>query len=248
MLDDHQRAHPEATGWRLLDPPRDHPAILAWLEQRMLRLWQEKRAREAARIPSARNEPPPAQAGVWSGEDWVPAGEAAIRPRAGCVARARDSAALAEILARVLPQAERYLVKVTWHGYAPGTYTGPLALDLLLGALPGRAVLLEGHTSSRNVGGAEIDWEADAERHRTWVRQQDVEFLRGWAECSAGIERKKQIIDEMRGTRACSSGGFDTSPDCGNRKIRAVIAFAMVPPARPSPVDFPVPRARTSKC
>ena len=40
-----------------------------------------------------------------------------------------------------------------------GTYTGPLALDLLLGALPGRAVVLEGHTSSRNVGGADIDWE-----------------------------------------------------------------------------------------
>jgi hypothetical protein len=178
MLDDHKRSHPEATGWRLLDPPRDHPAIQAWLEQRMLRLWQEKRAREAARIPSARKEPPPAQAGVWSGDDWLPVGEATIPSRVGCIARVRDSAALAEILAQVLPQADRYLVKVTWHGYAPGTYTGPLALDLLLGALPGRAVLLEGHTSSRNVGGADIDWEADAERHRTWVRQQDLEFLR----------------------------------------------------------------------
>ena len=129
-------------------------------------------------MSSARNEPDTARAGVWSGEDWVSADEAGIRPRVGCVARARDSAALAEILARVLPRSERYLVKVTWHGYAPATYTGPLALDLLLGALPGRAVLLEGHTSSRNVGGAEIDWEGDAERHRTWVRRQDVEFLR----------------------------------------------------------------------
>jgi hypothetical protein len=178
MLDDHRRSHPEATGWRLLDPPADHPAILAWLEQRMLRLWQEKRAREASRIPSARNERPPARAGVWSGADWVSAAEAPCRPRAGCVARARDSTALAEVLARVLPQAERYLVKVTWHGYAPGTYTGPLALDLLLSALPGRAVLLEGHTSSRNLGGTEVDWDGDVERHRIWIRQQDVEFLR----------------------------------------------------------------------
>jgi len=178
MYDDHQRSHPEAAAWRLLDPPREHPAILAWLEQRMLRLWQEKRAREAARIPSARNGVLQARAGVWSGADWVPVGEALIRPRAGCVARARDSAALAEILARFLPKSERYLVKVTWHGYAPGTYTGPLALDLLLGALPGRAVLLEGHTSSRNVGGAEFEWDSDAKRHRTWVRQQDLEFLR----------------------------------------------------------------------
>ena len=136
----------------------------------------------------------------------MPAGEAPIRPRAGCVARARDSAALAEILARVLPQAERYLVKVTWHGYAPGTYTGPLALDLLLGALPGRAVLLEGHTSSRNVGGAEIDWEADAERHRTWVRQQDVEFLRrtGLAEVIARHGAQYLNVTEAWWDGACA--------------------------------------------
>jgi hypothetical protein len=178
MLDDHQRSHPEAVGWRLLDPPRDHPAIRAWLEQRMLRLWQEKRAREAARVPSARHKAEPTPAGVWSGREWTPAAKSTIRPREGCVARARDSTALAEILSQVLPRAERYLVKVTWHGYAPGTYTGPAALDLLLGALPGPAVLLEGHTSSRNVGGAEIDWDADPDRHRTWIRQQDVEFLR----------------------------------------------------------------------
>lgn len=178
MLDDHQRAHPEATGWRWLDPPRDHPATQAWLEQRLVRLWQEKRARQASRVPSARAEAPAAPAGVWSGETCLPAADATIRPRSGLVARARDSAKLAEILARVLPPSERYLVKVTWHGYAPGTYTGPLALDLLLGALPGQAVVLEGHTSSRNLGGLEIDWETDAQRHRTWVRQQDVEFLR----------------------------------------------------------------------
>ena len=78
MLADHQRAHPEAASWRLLDPPRDHPAILAWLEQRVLRLWQEKRAREAARIPSAEVRDPPAEAEVWSGEGWAPAGEAPI--------------------------------------------------------------------------------------------------------------------------------------------------------------------------
>ena len=87
MLDDHRRAHPEAAGWRLLDPPRDHPAILAWLEQRMLRLWQEKRARQAARIPSARNELPPAQAGVWSGAG-LGAGGRSADPAAGRMCRA----------------------------------------------------------------------------------------------------------------------------------------------------------------
>jgi hypothetical protein len=178
MLNDHQRAHPEAMGWDLLDPPRDDPAIMAWLEQRLLRLWQDKRARQAARTPSAKQQASPTEAGVWTGADWVPAGEATIQPRIGCVARATDSAALAEILAQVLPRADRYLVKVTWHGYATGTYTGPQALDLLLGALPGPAVVLEGHTSSRNTGGSDFDWERDAEQHRTWIRQQDLEFLR----------------------------------------------------------------------
>ena len=206
MLDDHQRAHPEATSWRLLDPPGAHPAILAWLEQRLLRLWQEKRASQAVRVPSAKHQPAPSPAAVWSGEDWVPVSEAVIVPRVGCVARARESAPLAEILARVLPRAERYLVKVTWHGYAQGTYTGPAALDLLLGALPGRAVLLEGHTSSRNVGGADIDWETDAARHRTWVRQQDVEFLRrtGLAEVIARHGAQYLNVTEAWWDGACT--------------------------------------------
>ena len=112
---------PRRRGGGYSTPAQDHPAILAWLEQRLLRLWQDKRARQAARIPSVKNQTPPTRAEVLSGEDWVPLGEAAVRPRAGFVARAPDSAPLAEILARVLPQAERYLEKVTWHGYAPGT-------------------------------------------------------------------------------------------------------------------------------
>jgi hypothetical protein len=206
MLDDHQREYPEAAGWRLLEPAGDHPAILAWLEQRVLRLWQEKRTSQAVRVPSAKHQPTPAPAAVWSGEDWVPASEAVVVPRIGCVARARESASLAEILARVLPRAENYLVKVTWHGYAQGTYTGPAALDLLLGALPGRAVLLEGHTSSRNVGGLELDWEADAKRHRTWIRQQDVEFLRrtGLAEVIARHGAQYLNVTEAWWDGACT--------------------------------------------
>jgi hypothetical protein len=77
---------------------------------------------------------------VWSGEHWVPPSEASIQARAGLIGRARESGPLTEILRQVLPRADRYLVKVTWHGYAQGTCTGPAALDLLLGALPGPAV------------------------------------------------------------------------------------------------------------
>jgi hypothetical protein len=124
----------------------------------------------------------------------------------GLLGRARQPGPLAELLRRVLPPADRYLVKVTWHGYAPGTYTGPAALDLLLGALPGTAVILEGHTSGRNLGGADWDWETDAERHRTWVRQQDVEFLRrtGLAEVIARHKAQYLNVTEAWWDGACA--------------------------------------------
>src|SRR6202021_3582675 len=73
---------------------------------------------------------------------------------------------------------DRVLAKCTWHGYATGTYTGPAALDLLLSALPARAIVLEGHTSSRNLEDAGFDWESGAREHRAWIRQQDAEYLR----------------------------------------------------------------------
>jgi hypothetical protein len=68
-------------------------------------------------------------------------------------------------------------IKVTWHGYAPGTYTDPVALDALLSALPGQAVLLEGHTSSRNLGGATWDWATESQHHRGWIAEQEAEYL-----------------------------------------------------------------------
>ena len=55
ILDDHRRAHPEAASWELLSPPSDDPTLSAWLEQRIVRLWQSKRRMEAARAPSVRH-------------------------------------------------------------------------------------------------------------------------------------------------------------------------------------------------
>ena len=178
ILADHQRANPTTRGWQFLEPAGDHPMILAWLEHRVRHLWQEKRARQAVRIPSRihQNETPTAE--VWADGSWSSPASAEAEPRSAFLARAHGADALADILARVLPPAERYLIKVTWHGYATGTYTDPLALDWLLRALPGRAILLEGHTSSRNLGGADWDWEIAARKHRTWIQQQELEFLR----------------------------------------------------------------------
>ncbi len=50
ILQNFQRDHPEAATWRMADPPGSHPAITAWLTQRITRLWSEKRARESMRI------------------------------------------------------------------------------------------------------------------------------------------------------------------------------------------------------
>jgi hypothetical protein len=72
MLADHRQSHADAKDWRLLDPPRDHPAILAWLEQRLLHLWREKRARQAVRVQSAKQQAPPSAAELWSGDGWAP--------------------------------------------------------------------------------------------------------------------------------------------------------------------------------
>jgi hypothetical protein len=166
ILENFQRGHQEAGSWSMAEPPGDHPAIAAWLTQRITRLWNEKRARESQRVASPKHAPM-AQPKCWS-------------IGSGVIASIPDRARMSDLLAGILPdpKPDRVLVKVTWHGYATGTYTDPAALDLLLGALPARAIVLEGHTSSRNVEEAKFDWETEAREHRAWIRQQDAEYLR----------------------------------------------------------------------
>ena len=166
ILENFQRQHPEAAAWRMAEPPADHPAITAWLTQRITRLWNEKRARESVRVASPKHHPA-AQPASWT-------------VGAGVIASVTDCGRMSSLLEQILPagRPERVLVKVTWHGYATGTYTDPAALDLLLSALPAKAIILEGHTSSRNLGEARFDWETEAREHRAWIRQQDAEYQR----------------------------------------------------------------------
>jgi hypothetical protein len=42
VLRDFQRSHPDAADWRMAEPPCDHPAVTAWLTQRVSRVWHEK--------------------------------------------------------------------------------------------------------------------------------------------------------------------------------------------------------------
>jgi sirohydrochlorin ferrochelatase len=170
ILENFQRSHSETAQWAFARTPDAHPMLNAWYAQRIASLWREKRAREALRAPSLNG----------SARKSGTRGNTTQRYGRGLIARIADRDAMAATLQAVLPPKtpKRVLIKVTWHGYAPGTYTDPAALDLLLSALPARAVVLEGHTISRNLGGASFDWETEARENRAWIRQQEGEYLR----------------------------------------------------------------------
>ena len=167
ILENFQKACPAAADWRIADPPGDHPMMTALLTQRIARLWNDKRRQENLRIASPKRTAPPRAPFTQT-------------VGGGTIASVTSHSDMAELVAKLLGdrKPERVLIKVTWHGYATGTYTDPAALDLLLGALPAKAVILEGHTSSRNLGGAAFDWETQARENRAWIRQQDSEYLR----------------------------------------------------------------------
>jgi len=183
ILQNFQRDHTEAAAWRMAEPPGDHPAITAWLTQRVTRLWNEKRAREAVRLAS------PKQNLAAERKSWTVG--------AGVIASVSDCGRMSSVLEQILPagQHERVLVKVTWHGYATGTYTDPAALDLLLRALPAPAIILEGHTSSRNIEKAGFDWETEARENRAWIRQQDAEYLRRTGLADVIAKRGAQYVN-----------------------------------------------------
>ena len=195
ILENFQRQHPGAGAWNMAEPPGDHPAITAWLTQRMTRLWNEKRARESVRVASPRQNPA-LQPEFWS-------------VGCGVIASVPNRERMSHLIDRILPvrEPERILVKVTWHGYASGTYTDPAALDLLLGALPAPAIILEGHTSRRNLEDASFDWESEAREHRAWIRQQDAEYLRrtGLAAVLAKHSAEYVNVTEAHWDEACAA-------------------------------------------
>jgi len=182
ILENLQRSWPEPGAWSFVDPPGAHPMLTAWYAQRMVRLWQAKRDRESARTASPRH---------------VSTAPAIWKQGCGLIARTPDRKSLASVLEQILPASapERILVKVTWHGYATGTYTDPAALDLLLSALPAPAIILEGHTTSRNLGGAPFDWETEPRENRAWIRQQEAEYLRRTGLADVMARHRAQFVN-----------------------------------------------------
>ena len=188
LFDDFRRAHPEVADtpcFALARPVGDSPHVRAWLVERLLALHRAHRVRVEARAPSLVHA-------VTARESCVIGPEASctmdILPRPlgpdlaygpGVIAEIVEPAGLARLFSHLELPSDRVIIKVTWHGYATGTFTDAAALDRLLTALPGRAILLEGHSTGRNTGErGERDWHTDARAHRTWLRDQEAEFLR----------------------------------------------------------------------
>ena len=182
IADDFANRTGRSEAWPLARPIGTHPNVAGWLQQRVLELHKSHRDARSRRAPSLRDT------ALRPGRVYGPQRAAAIadlgdsidpdlRYGEGIIADLSGPADLARLLEHQGIVGDLFFVKVTWHGYAPGTYTDPVALDTLLSALPGRAVVLEGHTASRNRGGADWDWETEARSHRTWIRREEQHYL-----------------------------------------------------------------------
>jgi hypothetical protein len=164
---------------RWVPPLGAHPNVAAWFGQRLLSFYRDAQ-RRTARLPSLHKAA--ASSAVLHGPDLqLPASEHAdprVRYGAATLAELGEPQQLREVVAPLVDGAACCFVKVTWHGYAPGSYTDPIALDALLSALPCRAIVVESHTAGRNRGSVPFDWETSATTHRHWIRSEELEYLK----------------------------------------------------------------------
>lgn len=184
LFADARRSAPELPGFPLAAPVGESLHVRAWLVERLLAIYRAHRAQRDARTPSLIHAASERESCVVGPEasctmDILPqplGPDLAYGP--GVIAEIVETRGLTRLLAHLEVPSERVFIKVTWHGYATGTYTDAAALDRLLTALPGRAVILEGHSTGRNTGGAEFDWHSESREHRLWLHDEEAEFLR----------------------------------------------------------------------
>ena len=81
------------------------------------------------------------------------------------IGRVRSSRGLKHLMKGVLPGSDVYLVKPNWYSPMRGGYTDAAALETLLSALPGKAIVVEGYSGDRQDGsavywvhGEKVDW------------------------------------------------------------------------------------------
>jgi hypothetical protein len=182
MLSDFKKQNVHAESWGICDPIGASDLLAAYLQQRLVTLWNEHREKMTVREPSPKRKNllpsylhgPDKSIELNDLKSTLPQ-TATYGP--AIMADVRDTETFSHLLQTMGIQSDPIFVKVTWHGYATGTYTDPVALDKLLSALPGRAILLEGHTVSRNQGNETFNWETESRENRTWIRDQEQDYL-----------------------------------------------------------------------
>ncbi len=165
----------------LTRPTFEHPNVRGYFVQRCLALHRSKSERLRARSPSPKYAQTP-EGRVFGPAISAPLAEwdrsrPDLRFGRGVVVEVSSAADLARALSALGAPSGRAIVKPTWHGYATGTYTDPLALASLLEAVGPGAVVVEGHATGRHTGEANFDWETQAEQNRTWIAEQEQQYL-----------------------------------------------------------------------
>ncbi|MGI9859854.1 DUF362 domain-containing protein [Moorella naiadis] len=75
-----------------------------------------------------------------------------------------------------LPVDNIYLIKPNWFDPRPGSFTSAATLDLISSALPGKKIIIEGHSHSRNDLSLKITPE-NMDNQREWIRAQEKKYL-----------------------------------------------------------------------
>ena len=76
-----------------------------------------------------------------------------------------------------VPKDDIYIIKPNWFDSRPGSYTDAETLDAVFSALPGKKIVIEGHSHSRNDLSIKITPE-NMDEKREWIREQEKEYFK----------------------------------------------------------------------
>ena len=83
---------------------------------------------------------------------------------------------LAAILDAASVAGDFFIIKPNWFDPRPGSFTDPYILDMVLSTLPGKKLVVEGHSHSRNDLSQRITPE-NMDARREWIRAQERDYL-----------------------------------------------------------------------